>query len=272
MRYRREPVAEGRQKHRARLQRTKLDSPIHLADATLEGCEDWYVPKSEELVEHVNELRRRWTRSKRGLKPEPMKALPTEIPLLAANGNVHDRGAQIYVPEKEEYIDTTGMPELESDGGDGASQENNDPWGCGSGLAPVTDETAVFQVNDEDAKGHGTKSKPQWRQGSAGSVCCFTHPGSINSVPTSAPEGWTRVGVTVDSGVADSIASTDSFPGYVVTPHLNPFFYQSATGEPIVNEGEQVVAMVTSEGTLRGMKFQAAKKITKPLASVKRIV
>ena len=35
---------------------------------------------------------------------------------------------------------------------------------------------------------------------------------------------------------------------------------------------EQVVAMVTGEGTLRGMKFQAAKKITKPLASAKRIV
>ena len=33
-----------------------------------------------------------------------------------------------------------------------------------------------------------------------------------------------------------------------------------------------MVAMVTSEGTLRGMKIQAAKKITKPLASVKRIV
>ena len=53
----------------------------------------------------MNELRRRWTRSKRGLKPEPMKALPAEIPLLAANGNVHDRSAQRYVPEKEEYID-----------------------------------------------------------------------------------------------------------------------------------------------------------------------
>ena len=171
----------------------------------------------------MNELRRRWTRSKHGFKPVPMKAVPAEIPLLAGNGNVHDRGAQRYVPEKEEYIDTTGMPELESDGGNEASQENHDPFGSGSGLAPVTDETADSQVNDEDAKGHGTKSKPQWMQDSAGSVCCFTNPGSINSVPTSAPEGWTRVGVTVDSGAADSIASPDSFPGYVVTPHLNPF-------------------------------------------------
>ena len=36
--------------------------------------------------------------------------------------------------------------------------------------------------------------------------------------------------------------------------------------------GEQMVAMVTEEGTLRGMKCQCTKKVRKPLASVKRMV
>ena len=79
-------------------------------------------------------------------------------------------------------------------------------------------------------------------------------------------------GITVDSGAADSVASPESFPGYRVVEHAAPQFYQSATGEPIVNLGEQSIAMVTDEGTLRGMKFQATKKIRKPLASVKKIV
>jgi hypothetical protein len=81
-----------------------------------------------------------------------------------------------------------------------------------------------------------------------------------------------RIGVTVDSGAADSVAAPETFAGYPVTPHDQLQFYQSATGEPIVNIGEQLVAMVTNEGTLRGMKFQATKKVKKPLASVKRMV
>ena len=84
--------------------------------------------------------------------------------------------------------------------------------------------------------------------------------------------GWRRIGITVDSGAADSVASPESFPGYRIVEHIIPMFYQSATGEPIINLGEQSIAMVTDEGTLRGMKFQATKKIKKPLASVKRIV
>ena len=83
-------------------------------------------------------------------------------------------------------------------------------------------------------------------------------------------EGWTKVGITVDSGAADSVASPESFPGYEVRAHPNPQFFQSATGEPIVNLGEQMVAMITEEGTLRGLTFQATKKVKKPLASVNK--
>ena len=50
------------------------------------------------------------------------------------------------------------------------------------------------------------------------------------------------------------------------------FFYQSATGEPIVNVGRQDIALMTREGSLRGMCFQATEKVKKPLAAVKRIV
>ena len=52
--------------------------------------------------------------------------------------------------------------------------------------------------------------------------------------------------------------------------HLS--FTSPRPGEPIINLGEQTIAMVTDEGTLRGMKFQATKKVKKPLASVKKIV
>ena len=54
--------------------------------------------------------------------------------------------------------------------------------------------------------------------------------------------------------------------------HDSPVFYQSATGEPIVNVGEQGINMVTREGTVRGLTFQAAEKVNKPLAAVKIIV
>ena len=59
------------------------------------------------------------------------------------------------------------------------------------------------------------------------------------------------MGITVDSGAADSVESPLSFPGYKVVEHATPQFYQSATGEPIVNLGEQTIAMVTDEDTLR---------------------
>ena len=52
--------------------------------------------------------------------------------------------------------------------------------------------------------------------------------------------------------------------------HATTIYYQTASGEPLVNEGEQVVPMVTPSGKLRMMTFQSCD-ITKPLASVKRM-
>ena len=96
--------------------------------------------------------------SNRGLRSEPARALPAEIPLMAANGNMNDRSVPRHVPEEEECIDTTGMPGLEDDGEDKAGEDDSDPPGSGSDLALVIDETADSQVHDEDANGHGTMS------------------------------------------------------------------------------------------------------------------
>ena len=65
---------------------------------------------------------------------------------------------------------------------------------------------------------------------------------SIGAVPTQELEGWRQVAITIDSGAAESVADPKSFPGYSVRSHPAPRFYQSATGEPIKNVGEQTVA------------------------------
>ena len=84
-------------------------------------------------------------------------------------------------------------------------------------------------------------------QDESGNTCCFTLPGLIGNMNATSKEaaGWRRIGITVDSGAADSVASPESFPGYEVVEHPTLQFYQSATGEPIINLGEQSIAMVT---------------------------
>ena len=46
--------------------------------------------------------------------------------------------------------------------------------------------------------------------------------------------------------------------------------YSSATGDPIPNLGEQRLSLMTQEGTVRAMTFQAAP-VDRPLGSVKRM-
>ena len=161
-----------------------------------------------------------------------------------------------------------------------SKEELWDPSRSDSESAPVTDEPARSPLEHEDANRHGTTAKPRVSRFSRGpaveksvkEVNCFSSPSSIGAATQAQKDGWIKMRVTVDSGAADSVASPDSFPGYTVIEHTSPQFFQSATGEPIVNMGEQLVAMVTEEGTLRGMKFQCTKKVRKPLASVKRMV
>ena len=79
------------------------------------------------------------------------------------------------------------------------------------------------KIND-----HHDKDPPQMPKScdESGNVCCFTLPGLIGNMNATSKEeaGWSRMGITVDSGAADSVASPKSFPGYRIVEHLNPRF------------------------------------------------
>ena len=85
--------------------------------------------------------------------------------------------------------------------------------------------------------------------------------------------GWQYLSLTVDSGAAETVIPHD-----LVTDHRicdteasrSGLCYASATGQPIPNLGEQRLPLMTVEGTMRGMTFQAAP-VSRPLGSVKKI-
>ena len=84
---------------------------------------------------------------------------------------------------------------------------------------------------------------------------------------------WQKIGLAMDAGAAEM-----AIPHDLVTDHdiketemsIAGVCYASATGQPIPNLGEQRLPLMTDEGTLRGMKFQAAPA-ARPLGSVKRM-
>ena len=85
--------------------------------------------------------------------------------------------------------------------------------------------------------------------------------------------GWQYLALTVDSGAADTV-----IPHMLVQDHAiqetdasrNGLNYASATGDPIPNLGEQKLPLLTQEGSLRAMTFQAAP-VDRALGSVKRM-
>jgi hypothetical protein len=86
------------------------------------------------------------------------------------------------------------------------------------------------------------------------------------------PQGWRKVKVAMDSGAAESVIPVGEVPEYPPTPLKEMVYYQTASGETIANEGEQVLPVLTENGhELKAMTFQACD-VTKPLASVKRVV
>ena len=80
--------------------------------------------------------------------------------------------------------------------------------------------------------------------------------------------------MAIGSGACENVIdASEEVPGYAVKEGKASKMgvkYASATGEEIPNLGEVVLPMVTSEGTRRSMKMQAAE-VSRPLASVKRI-
>jgi len=106
-------------------------------------------------------------------------------------------------------------------------------------------------------------------------VLCQEKP--INAMPQEGDQirygEWQKIELAVDSGAAETVIPHD-----LVTDHdiketemsIAGVCYASATGQPIPNLGEQRLPLMTNEGTLRGMKFQAAP-VARPLGSVKRM-
>ncbi len=104
------------------------------------------------------------------------------------------------------------------------------------------------------------------------------HDRPINALPQAmAPaqrDGrWQLLSVAVDSGAAETVIPhklVTSHPIHETDASRAGVNYASATGDPIPNLGEQILALCMREGSLRSMKFQAAP-VSRPLASVKRI-
>ena len=106
---------------------------------------------------------------------------------------------------------------------------------------------------------------------------CWAFSGGADYPPLNemgkTPCGWQLLSMAVDSGAAETV-----IPHRLVSQHpiretqasKSGMCYASATSQPIPNLGEQKLPMVTQEGTLRGMTFQAAP-VSKPLGSVKRM-
>ena len=78
--------------------------------------------------------------------------------------------------------------------------------------------------------------------------------------------------IDIDSGAAESVAPTSWFPDYPndKTSGLFGTEYATASGEPLFNEGQVKLNLVTSDRQMRTMQFQKTK-VTRPLGSVKRI-
>ena len=99
--------------------------------------------------------------------------------------------------------------------------------------------------------------------------------GDIGGVsdPAATEDGWQKISVAIDSGAAETVIPHAMILGHPIRPttaSMSGVCYASATGAPIPNLGEQVLPLVTMEGTLRAMTFQAAP-VSKPLGSVKRM-
>ena len=122
--------------------------------------------------------------------------------------------------------------------------------GSTSGCLPGADEAGRSCGTSSIKTPSGTHIKPKLTEGRRRRwggrqdadlefVACIGKAQSIGAVPAREYDGWRQVAITVDSGAADSVADPGSFPGYQVTKHDVPVFYQSATGEPIQNVLQQ---------------------------------
>ena len=109
-----------------------------------------------------------------------------------------------------------------------------------------------------------------------GSLCALERDcrqDSINSVEQFAGS-WERIPVTVDSGAVDSVIPkrlARGVPTKQTEASKQGLKYRSASGNPIMNEGEKELRGYTKEGNSVNMCMQVAE-VTKPLGSVRAYV
>ena len=85
--------------------------------------------------------------------------------------------------------------------------------------------------------------------------------------------GWQRFSLAIDSGAAETVIphnEVHEHPIRETAASKGGVTYASATGAPIPNLGEQILPLLTQEGSLRSMTFQAAP-VDRALGSVKRM-
>ena len=103
--------------------------------------------------------------------------------------------------------------------------------------------------------------------------CCHGSCSQQDLIGGVTDQDWKHLSLVVDSGAAETVIPHDLATDHEIVDtnaSKSGMCYASATGQPIPNMGEQVLPLMTSEGTLRGMTSQAAP-VSRPLGSVMRI-
>ena len=95
---------------------------------------------------------------------------------------------------------------------------------------------------------------------------------SRHHTPCQPPPGWQLLSLTVDCGASETVIHHDQIRGYEIreTSSTKGMIFVSASGDPILKLGEQVLPLLTEEDTLRTVKFKACP-VTKVLGSAKRM-
>ena len=77
-------------------------------------------------------------------------------------------------------------------------------------------------LSDLDSDDDPESRSPKWSDAEKRDLdfaACFGRSQTIRAVSSTNYKGWRQIGITVDSGPADSVADPECFPGYAVTKH-----------------------------------------------------
>ena len=91
---------------------------------------------------------------------------------------------------------------------------------------------------------------------------------------TKAPNGWEVISAIVDSGASITAVHPEDGKAYKMQESeasRRGISYATAGQEDLPNLGEKLMAVLTTEGTLRGFKSQCAE-VSEPLESVRQLL